>query len=56
MNQRIQSHISIFDECNFPRETVIGVVILRITSFIAIKIIGFDPTIVKVRGIVVSYI
>jgi hypothetical protein len=34
---------------------VIGVVIIRITSFIAIKIIGSDPTIVEVGGIAVSY-
>jgi hypothetical protein len=55
MSQRIQSSIFIFDECNFPREPMIGVVILRITSFIVIKIIAFDPTIVEIGGIAVSY-
>ncbi len=32
-----------FDEIGFPRKPTIGVVILRITSFVAIKIINFDP-------------
>jgi hypothetical protein len=34
---------------------MIGVVILRITSFTDIKIIGFYPIVVEVGGIVVSY-
>jgi hypothetical protein len=34
---------------------MISVVILRITSFTDIKIIGFDPIVVEVGGIVVSY-
>jgi len=55
MSQRIQSRISIFDECNFPREPMIGVVILRVTRCRNIKIIGFDPIVVEVGSIVVSY-
>ncbi len=34
---------------------MIGVVILRITNFIDIKIIGFDPIVVEVGGIAISY-
>jgi hypothetical protein len=54
MNHRIQSGNIAFDEIKFCREPIVGILILRITSFVALKIIGFDPTLVELRDITIS--
>jgi hypothetical protein len=54
MSQRIQLGISIFDEANFPRGLVVGVVILKITSFAIVRIVGFDLIVAEVRDLVVN--
>jgi hypothetical protein len=42
MRRKIQSCIFIFDEIEFCKELIIGVFILRIISFVTIKVVGFD--------------
>jgi hypothetical protein len=43
-----------FDEIGFPREPMIGAMILRIIGFVAIKIINFDPAVTKVGDVAMN--
>jgi hypothetical protein len=54
MSHRIQSGNVVFYEIKFCKKLVVGTLILRITSFIALRIIGFDPTLVKVGDIAIN--
>jgi hypothetical protein len=54
MSWWIPPKISMFDEIRFPKELMIGAVILIITGFVAIKIINFDLVVVEVGDVVVS--
>jgi hypothetical protein len=42
-----------FDETNFPRELVIGVLIPKFIGFTIIKIIGFDPIVAEVGNVAI---
>ncbi len=48
MSFKIQRGILSFDEISFPREPSVGTMVVQITGFTSIVIIGFDPSIVKV--------
>jgi hypothetical protein len=56
MNKRIQFSLSIFDEVEFPMELGTRTIILRVTRFASIIIIGFDPTIAEVDDIKIGVI
>ncbi len=43
-----------FVEVDFPREPRVGAIILRITRFAIVKIIGFNSTIINVGDLVMS--
>jgi hypothetical protein len=43
-----------FDEITFPREPSVGIVVIQITKFTLVLIIGFDPSIAKVGDLVVG--
>jgi hypothetical protein len=43
-----------FVEVDFSREPRVGAIILRITGFVIVKIIGFDFTIVNVGDLIMS--
>jgi hypothetical protein len=54
MSHRIQSGNVAFDETKFCRELVVGTPILWITCFVALRIIGFDSTLVEVGYITIN--
>jgi hypothetical protein len=54
MSHRIQFGNVAFDEIEFRREPVVGTLILIITSFVALRIISFNPTSVEVGDIAIS--
>lgn len=54
VNQKIQLDIFVFNEVNFPKWLMVGVVILRVTSFVAIKIVGFNLVVAEVGDLAVS--
>lgn len=54
MSHRIQSGNAAFDEIKFCRELIVGTLILRIIGFVALSIIGFDPTLAKVGHIAIN--
>jgi hypothetical protein len=54
MNRRIQSGVFAFDEMTFPTEPSAGILVLKITRFASIIVVGFHPAVVEVRDIVVG--
>jgi hypothetical protein len=54
MSKRIQSRVFAFGEVTFPTELSAGTLILKITRFVSIIVVGFDPIVVEVRDIVVG--
>jgi hypothetical protein len=54
MSKRIQFGVSTFDEVEFPMKP--GTIILKVTGFASIIIVGFDPTTVEVNDIIVGVI
>jgi hypothetical protein len=54
MSHRIQSSNVAFDEIEFRRELVVGIFVLIITSFVTLRIIGFDPNLAKAGDIAIS--
>jgi hypothetical protein len=56
MDRRIQSRVSTFDDVEFPATLRIGTIILKVTRFASIIIIGFDPAIIKINDIVAKII
>ncbi len=51
---RNRNGILSFDEITFPREPSVGIVVIQITKFTLVLIIGFDPSIAKVGDLVVG--
>jgi len=54
MNQRIQSGIFVVYEADFPKEPLVGVIILRVTSFADVRIVDFNLAIAEVGDLDVS--
>ncbi len=54
MSQRIQLGIFVFYEADFPKELMVGVIILRVTSFATVGIVGFDHAIAEVGDLDVN--
>jgi hypothetical protein len=56
MNRRISFGVSDFDEMEFSWELQASSLILRVTGFASLKILGFDPSKAKVRDIAITII
>jgi len=56
VNRRIQFRVFAFDELEFPTEPSTRIIVLRVTRFASIIIVGFDATIVEVKDIVIGVI
>jgi hypothetical protein len=54
MSHRIQFGNIASDEIEFHKKPIVDTFILRITSFVALRIIGFDPTLVEVGDVAIS--
>jgi hypothetical protein len=54
MSFRNRNGILSFDEITFPKELNVGIVVIQITKFTLVIIIGFDPSIAKVGDLVVG--
>jgi hypothetical protein len=54
MSSKNQSGILSFDEIAFPKEPSVGTMVIRITRFTFIIIIGFDPNITKVGKLAIG--
>jgi hypothetical protein len=56
MSSKNQSGILSFDEIAFPREPSVGTMVIRITGFTFIIIIGFDRKITKVGNLAIGVV
>jgi len=56
VNKRIQSRFFAFDELEFPTKPGTRTIVLKVTRFASIIIVGFDATIVEVKDIVARVI
>jgi hypothetical protein len=56
MNKRIQCGVSAFDEVEFPTEPGTETIVLKVTNFASIIIVGFDLVSAKVGDIAVGVI
>jgi hypothetical protein len=54
MSKKIQSRVSTFNEVEF--HTKPGIIILKVTGFASIIIVGFDPTTTKINDIIIGVI
>jgi hypothetical protein len=51
MNRRIQFGVFAFDEMTFPTKPSVGILVLKITRFASIIVVGFHPAVFEVRDI-----
>jgi hypothetical protein len=56
MSRRIQSKVFAFDEVKFLTKLGTRTIILKVTRFISIVIVGFDPTIVEINDTAIGVI
>jgi hypothetical protein len=54
MSKRIQSKVSTFNDMEFPTKP--STIILKVTGFASIIIVGFDPTTTKINDIIIRVI